>query len=217
MIILGILSIITNFGCHYTCPYCVVKCNGLDIPKTTIWGLESLQYCVYDQDRISLSGGGDPLFEYDKHKDWYEKLYEIQDKKNLRLDMHTSYTTLPADFDIKRYRKIVYHIRYNNYRKTLESLKRQGTEKVRVVFVVTDDFEESDLFWISDFVDNSPEIDELSFRQMIDSDYRPTYHLYNVLKIFHKDKWFYIEQDDYNTYYCENKLYTSYSFLGGKK
>lgn len=29
------MSIITNFGCHYKCPYCIVKENNLHIPKTT--------------------------------------------------------------------------------------------------------------------------------------------------------------------------------------
>ena len=28
------LSIITNFGCHYTCPYCIVKHNNIDVPVT---------------------------------------------------------------------------------------------------------------------------------------------------------------------------------------
>ena len=32
------LSVITNFGCHYSCPYCIVKNNHLNIPKTTIHG-----------------------------------------------------------------------------------------------------------------------------------------------------------------------------------
>lgn len=213
---MGIISIITNFGCHYTCPYCVVRCNELNIPKTTIQGLNNLENIVQDFDRISLSGGGDPLFEYEKHKDWYSRLYEIQNKKNLMLDMHTSYTLLPEDFDISRYRKIVYHIRHNNYKAILNNLKRICTEKVRIVFVVTDDFTESDLFWISDFVGKSSNIDELSFRQMINSNYEPTYYLYDILRKFHKDKWYYIEQDDYNKYYCENKLYTSYASLGGK-
>lgn len=36
------ISVITNFGCHYTCPYCIVKNNNLNIPKTTIKGLDSL-------------------------------------------------------------------------------------------------------------------------------------------------------------------------------
>lgn len=27
------MSIITNFGCHYKCPYCIVKENNLHIPR----------------------------------------------------------------------------------------------------------------------------------------------------------------------------------------
>ena len=44
------LSIITNFGCHYTCPYCIVRENGLSIPKTTLAGLDNLK-------NTYLSGG----------------------------------------------------------------------------------------------------------------------------------------------------------------
>lgn len=40
------LSVITNFGCHYTCPYCVVKENNLHIPKTTIGGLRDLRAAI---------------------------------------------------------------------------------------------------------------------------------------------------------------------------
>ena len=36
------LSVITNFGCHYKCPECIVRENGLKIPKTTIEGLNNL-------------------------------------------------------------------------------------------------------------------------------------------------------------------------------
>ena len=36
------LSVITNFGCHYSCAYCIVKNNHLNIPKTTIHGLNNL-------------------------------------------------------------------------------------------------------------------------------------------------------------------------------
>lgn len=68
------ISIITNFGCHYTCPYCIVKNNNLDIPRTTINGLDSLWLeIVRNQcNWVSLSGGGDPLWHYSDHKDWYD-------------------------------------------------------------------------------------------------------------------------------------------------
>lgn len=69
------LSVITNFGCHYSCPYCIVKNNHLNIPKTTIHGLNNL-FSEIVKNRcnwVSLSGGGDPLWKYEQHKDWYEK------------------------------------------------------------------------------------------------------------------------------------------------
>lgn len=74
------ISIITNFGCHYTCPYCIVKNNNLDIPRTTINGLDSLWFeIVRNQcNWVSLSGGGDPLWHYSEHKDWYDKFLKLQ-------------------------------------------------------------------------------------------------------------------------------------------
>lgn len=53
------LSVITNFGCHYSCPYCIVKNNHLNIPKTTIHGLNNL-FSEIVKNRcnwVSLSGG----------------------------------------------------------------------------------------------------------------------------------------------------------------
>ena len=65
------LSIITNFGCHYKCPYCIVKENNLQIPKTTIDGLNELDNIFTDTECniISISGGGDPLYNYENHFD----------------------------------------------------------------------------------------------------------------------------------------------------
>lgn len=67
------MSVITNFGCHYKCPYCIVKENNLHIPKTTLAGLDSLREALKTNgcNIISISGGGDPLHEYDKHIEWY--------------------------------------------------------------------------------------------------------------------------------------------------
>lgn len=58
------LSVITNFGCHYTCPYCIVKNNHLNIPKTTLTGLDCLANAIENNqcNCVSFSGGGDPLF-----------------------------------------------------------------------------------------------------------------------------------------------------------
>lgn len=36
------LSIITNFGCHGKCPYCIVRENGIKVSETTLGGLDKL-------------------------------------------------------------------------------------------------------------------------------------------------------------------------------
>lgn len=96
------MSVITNFGCHYKCPYCIVKENNLHIPRTTLSGLDNLEEALKENncDIISISGGGDPLHEYEKHIDWYRKFFGIAHERNvffngsvrpIPVEMHTSY------------------------------------------------------------------------------------------------------------------------------
>lgn len=85
---------------------------------------------------------------------------------------------------------------------------------VRVVFVVTENFTEDLINRIAVFCANSDDIDELSFRQMVDNHYQETYYCYEYLKAGHKKLWWYIEQNDYNLYYCQNKVYTEYKNIG---
>lgn len=95
------MSVITNFGCHYKCPYCIVKENNLHIPRTTLSGLDNLEEALKENncDIVSISGGGDPLHEYEKHIDWYRKFFGIAHKRNvffngsmrpIPVEMHTT-------------------------------------------------------------------------------------------------------------------------------
>ena len=63
---------------------------------------------------------------------------------------------------------------------------------------------------IAEYVKNSNDIDELSFRQYVDADYNTVSHLEKYLRLGHKKLWYYIEQCDYNLYYAENQIYTRY-------
>lgn len=103
------MSVITNFGCHYKCPYCIVKENNLHIPKTTVAGLDNLREAlkVNGCNIISISGGGDPLHEYDKHIEWYRKFFGITKshrvyfddrEQSIPVEMHTSYMTDETSF-----------------------------------------------------------------------------------------------------------------------
>ena len=203
------LSIITNFGCHYKCPYCIVKENGLAIPITTMDGLNGLENAINEtgSNIISVSGGGDPLHNFDKEENklWYKKLFEIAGRNNLPVEMHTSY--IDSSFDYSKCIRVVYHLRQP---KDILNIQQYGEEIRRVVFVVTEDFELIDLAFIKSIC-NKVGISELSFRQMVNNKYEEMYYLNEELEKGHElGYWHYIKQNDYNIYYCENEVKKRY-------
>lgn len=205
------LSIITNFGCHYSCPYCIVKNNNLNIPKTTLCGLEKLPHylSIGKYDWVSLSGGGDPLFQFLNHKEWYDKFFTLV-PDNIKLELHTSYIN-EANAPYEKFDRVVYHLHSLEQLKLVKRVKQQIT---RVVFVVSENFTEDLIKSIAAYCADSSEIDELSFRQMVDSNYQETDYCQEYLRAGHQKLWWYIEQNDYNTYYCENRIYNEYKKIG---
>lgn len=95
------LSIITNFGCHYNCPYCIVKNNNLHIPKTTLHGLSMARkaFDAHGCNILSLSGGGDPLYQFNLHEDWYTRLF--REFSDVDIEMHTSYLPDDVEFPLR--------------------------------------------------------------------------------------------------------------------
>ncbi len=202
------LSIITNFGCHYECPYCIVRENNLRIPKTTLEGLNNLRHEIISNkcDWVSISGGGDPLYDFWKHIDWWYKLLE-EIPTTVMMELHTSYLDMPS-LAYKGFSRIVYHLRDVS---SIANVRRYDDyQKVRVVFVVTEDFTPELINNIVKAVKANNSIDELSFRQMVDNHYQTTHYCEEYLRAGHKRDWYYVEQDDYNLYYCENKVNTRF-------
>ena len=200
------LSIITNFGCHYTCPYCIVRENNLHIPKTTIKGLCDVGKYAKENNCnwISISGGGDPLYNFKQHEDWYDELFYLNQGK-YKLELHTSY--ILNNMIYRMFDRVVFHLRSVN---DIERIQKYGNQIVRVVFVVDETFTERKIQRIVKEVKNNHMIDELSFRQMVDSNYQVTHYCEEYLTQGHKKDWYYITQDDYNLYYYEGKVSTRY-------
>lgn len=97
------VSIITNFGCHYTCPECIVRNNGLKMSETDDFSTQEPLNKVLCKERpewVSVSGGGDPLFHWKDHWSFYEGLFHTAERRNVKLEMHTSY--LPDSPDRSR-------------------------------------------------------------------------------------------------------------------
>ena len=206
------ISVITNFGCHYLCPYCIVKNNNLRIPKSTIKGLDCLKKEIENNqcNWVSLSGGGDPLWNLENNIEWYKKLFNIVNDTNVKMELHTSLPNI-KNAPYSYFDRVVYHL--HDFEQ-LKSIKRIKNEIVRVVFVVTKNFTKDIIDKIAMYCRDSDSIDELSFRQMVDDHYQKTNYFRDYLKQEHQKLWWYIEQCDYNLYYCENKVYTEYKKIG---
>lgn len=168
------------------------------------------------ENKKSDSGGGDPLHEYNQHRDWYRRLFEIVKgfhveidgkKRSIPVEMHTSYMTDESDFPFFDCYRVVYHA---NSIDQLSHIRRTRSEKTRVVFVVTADFTVEDIMNIALYVKNSRDIDELSFRQLVNNKYEEEHYLEDYLRMGHKKLWWYIEQCDYNLYYAENRVFMRY-------
>lgn len=202
------LSIITNFGCHFKCPYCIVKNNYINVPPTTLSSLDQLKAAVrYEKaEAISVSGGGDPLHEYENHKKYYQRLFRICREMDIPLEMHTSY--IESEFPYSKCYRVVYHLHDFDQ---LASIVRHGNEIVRVVFVVTKKFKPELIDKIADFVEASDVIDELSFRQMVDKGYHVRHYCHDYLREGHQKRWWYIEQNDYNSYFVNGTIHYRFS------
>ena len=122
----------------------------------------------------------------------------------LFLELHTSYIEENPWFAVY-FDRIVFHCHSIDDLSKIQ--RRYPFQSTRAVFVVTSDMREEDVQAIADYVEkHSEEIDELSFRQMVDDHYQTKYYLHDFLKAGHGKQWYYIEQDDYNIYYAENRV-----------
>lgn len=198
------LSVITNFGCHYKCPYCIVKENGLKIPQTTLDGLENLPKEIekHQVNWVSVSGGGDPLWNYTHTYRWWIAFMK-KIPPNVKLELHTSILDCNDWKVYYAFDRVVYHL--HDVRQISRIMRYSRSQKIRVVFVVTSDFTPEKVQEIVREVKANRNIDELSFRQMVDDHYCEDY-----LKAGHQKDWWYIEQNDYNLYYCEGKVTTKF-------
>lgn len=217
-----ILSILTNFGCHWGCRYCVYRENGINIPKTNYrtfgWKQLEEQFQIHRGETVSISGGGDPLYNYgdDNTTIFYGILFDLAKEYDIKLEMHTS--MLNQDFPYDKFERVVFHLTMPTQLSLINNSVMKLPEKVRAVFVVQDYYTKSLLFKISRFaLQDDNVVSELSFRQMINREGQAEYYLHDFLKEYHGVLWHYIEQSDYNDYFVEDHIETEYLNIKGDK
>lgn len=210
------LSILTNFGCHFACSYCVYRDNKINIPFTNIdtfgWIQLEKELKKHKGEEVSISGGGDPLYNYDEsnNRAFYDKLFALLKKYDCKLELHTS--IFNPRFPYNNCERVVFHLTVPNQIKMLYYTDRLVClpSKVRVVYVVQEHYTRHLINEIVKEVSACEEITELSFRQMIKADGTTDYTLYDYLKEGHMKDWYYIEQQDYNEYFVQDHLEREY-------
>jgi len=94
------ISIITNFGCDRSCWYCIMHRvdPGRFVQNTDWTRLERFLSDYADRGKVSVSGGGDPLYQLDKNMGWWNRLFEIAARLDMRVDVHTRIPIDKPDF-----------------------------------------------------------------------------------------------------------------------
>lgn len=220
-------SVITNFGCHYKCPYCITKQTGMHLPETDALAVSKTLRGLLEDDHIeflSFSGGGDPMYGITTDKTraaWYAMTQETCYWRNIETEMHTSAETLRQymhDDDVmcllSGFDRVVYHCRtvddldrVNKAFPHHEGVYRRGVV-VRAVFVVTKETTINAVEEIAKAFHGCFGVDELTFRQMVDGDFTPDGTLRDYLLDGHSEgRWHYTEQGDYNRYIVNDRVF----------
>jgi hypothetical protein len=200
------ISIITNFGCRTNCWYCIWKGHELEKNNDeTDWNkLKSFLYKNKDKGKVSVSGGGDCLYKYDKYKIWWDKLFKITDKLNMMVDVHSREKFINNVFlnIINRY-VFSSDILQNDieYLKYLSKLV-----KLRITHLVTSN---TTFDLIESYLKFQKEINcQFTIKELVNFNDNGMYK--NI-----KEKYpsiYYLDAKDYNIYYMPNNSIRNYFF-----
>ena len=202
------ISIITNFGCSNNCWYCVMKKHPLFNIQHE-WNYSKMDKFIKAHkkyDRISISGGGEPLNDIEKHREFWNFVKKEKEKYNLLVSVHTRSTCIsPLILKKLGIDKIVLSIDNPERKQTKFILDciAKGL-KMRAVHVATKNSRKSDIESFINFcIDNKV---EFSIKKL--HGYDDGNMFLNLKDIIYKGKKKaifnnikFIEDKDYNMYY----------------
>jgi len=197
------ISIITNWGCQQKCWFCIWQHHPLkDVCKSTNW--KKLSKFISDnkeKGKFSISGGGDCLFEYDKHIKWWTKIFSLAEKHNMKIDVHTKQRFYDNLFWGKINRAVVSSEKL--YLDKDYFLYLKNITNVRIVHVVTKDTTIND---IEDYLYFCKKHRiQFTVKQLSIYDDEGNY---NMLKKHYGEKLFGLDEGDYNIYYMPDNSIT---------
>jgi hypothetical protein len=204
------ISIITNFGCRQNCWYCIWKNHPLKNVQLEIdWTklISFLQEYKY-KGKVSVSGGGDCLYNFYVYENWWKKLFYICGSLGIKIDVHSREVFLNPIF-WKAVNKCV--VSSDSLKDDEQYFKyvRKFTQ-LRIVHVVTQRTTDE---MIEDYINFSNRFNcQFTIKQLVG--YPDGNRYYQVRRkypdIFHLDK------GDYNIYYMPDNTVTTKFLENGK-
>jgi hypothetical protein len=199
------ISVITNFGCRSNCWYCIWKGHKLEhCNDNTNWDrLDLFLRSHQDKGKVSVSGGGDCLYEYDRHYDWWEKFFNLTNKYNLLVDVHTREKFHDSSFWNKINRCVFSSDKLEDDKHYLQWLKNRV--KLRITHLITSD---STNKLIEDYLSFQYFYDcQFTIKQLVGYDDKGRY---DEIRQRYPDIY-YLDEGDYNIYYMpDNSIRTSF-------
>jgi hypothetical protein len=220
------ISIITNWGCRANCWYCIWKEHELEhVNEPTRWGkLGKFLYDNKEKKKVSISGGGDPLYKFWVNSLWWDKLLHTTSKLDMKVDIHTREV-----FDFDSFWKRINRCVISSDRLTIEQKLYfrylLSLTKLRITHVVTANttFEMIDEYLLFQKEYNKMEVVgtkqafwfvprcQFTIKELSGHDDNG---MYKKIREKYPDIY-YLDDGDYNIYYMpDNSIRTE--FIGGK-
>ncbi|MBQ3309181.1 hypothetical protein IJG78_00705 [Candidatus Saccharibacteria bacterium] len=210
-------SIITSFGCGRNCKYCISKLHPIlsaCISQEDNIDWDRLEKCISETKapEVNLSGGGDPFFEWERHRNFYLRIYEVARHYKKNLAVHSR--IIPSDVELlKLFSKFAITVEYYD-RNALLHLKDnmphlQGVEiNVRVVQVVNEMMTREDCENYVKFLKIECGVPRVTFREMFGSEPAQA-NFARLRNIDLGDGVLFLPDGDYHDYYFlhDNTLY----------
>lgn len=214
------LSIITNFGCHYSCGFCISSSqNSKNDYKFKLKDARDIRNLLKsgNYSRLSISGGGDPLFIHNVDISLlYKFIIKNSKKYNIRLSFHTNFKE--PHFNIRnllnRYStNFVISIHKEDWSRKFHKWSEDGYYSKNLRFAYVIGYNEDDLKIVKEMLLRLPKDAKLTLKQLDGSILEDIKDIQEIKKIIQDNsKCMILESGDYNTYYNlrDNKIYNKF-------
>lgn len=198
------ISIITNFGCNKNCWYCIWKNHHLEkVKEKTDWNKLETFFQSYinilnpDFRKVSISGGGEPLYNYYVNVEWWDELFKLCRNYDIAIDIHTR-EKLYDELFWEKINKCVFSSDHLTQDKKFLDYVLKHT-KLRISHVATELSSDKKIEEYINYKKNNN--CQLTIKELSGFNDKGRY---KEIRNKYSDQLYYLDDDDYNVYFMPN-------------